>query len=131
LRYKTHGVSFLSYPVLDSLLGVIFDTLEYKANAPYITNVHNVKGWFTNQEPQTSNNYAVPWISLGLVDELSVNVSALKRVKLTSTIRDSVYRSFCTLEEMCGRERQFAQYCGDLIGEADLLYLRAALQEFH
>jgi hypothetical protein len=129
MTYKTHGISFVSFPVLDDMLKVIFEVDELEDHAGYVTNIHTSKGWFTMPEPELANNYAIPWVPLGLSGSLAETASAIGRLKPTSSMRDSVYRTFCILEEMCGRSRQFGQYCSDVIGHDDLLYLRIALEE--
>jgi hypothetical protein len=126
MKYQTNGISFLSYPIIDDMLGPLFGVDDN--NALYVTNVHTFDGVFTGQEPEKATNYGIPWIGASFLKNLE-NVSGLADVNVGTSIRDSVYRTFCILSEMCGRGDQFGPYCENAIGGQDLLFIRTALQD--
>jgi hypothetical protein len=128
LLYETYGISFVSFPVLDDVMKVLFEVHDMEDQGQYVTNFHTVKGWFTSPEPGFGNNHAIPWIPLGISSDLVEVAETLQRLKPTGAIRDSVYRTFCILEELCGRQKQFGEYCSQVIGEDDTLYIRMALE---
>jgi hypothetical protein len=126
MKYGTVGMSFLSFPIVDDLLGPLFDIDE--KNALFVTNIHTFGGVFTAQEPQTATNFGIPWIGSAYLENVR-DVAGLSDFKVGTVIRDSVYRSFCILSEICGRNQQFGPYCEEAIGERDLLFIRSALHD--
>jgi hypothetical protein len=125
MKYQTHGVSFVSFPIFDPVLASVFKLDEYRA--VFVTNVHTFRGILTKQEPQRATNFGIPWIGTSLVDTVESGADVNKGIKVTTSFRDSVYRSFCILSEVCGRGKQFGSYCEALIGARNLAWIREEL----
>lgn len=98
--HKKHGIGFITLPAFNDYFLNSFDFDD--EDAIYITNVYNFNGWFTMQEPDVATNIGIPWISGSNFIE-----------------RDSVYRTFCTITEMCGYSQQFYNYCKTVVGDMD------------
>jgi hypothetical protein len=124
MKYQTHGMSFLSFPIFDPVLASIFKLDELKA--VFVTNVHTFRGIFAKQEPQTATNFGIPWIGTRLMGNVESGSDLNKGIGITTLFRDSVYRSFCILSEVCGRGERFGSYCEALIGAPDLAHIREA-----
>jgi hypothetical protein len=105
LRTQCVGIAFLSFAVFDNYLmtGLPFE----EDDSWWLINVHTVSGVFAVQEPQMSTNIAVPWID---------SPSWLESTVFSSFIRDKVYKTFCTLVEMCSQPH-FDPFCRAALGE--------------
>ena len=98
--HKKHGIGFISLPSFNDYFVDDFGIDD--DDAMYITNVYNYNGWYTKQEPDLATNIGVPWIPSSLSIE-----------------RDSVYRTFCTIVEMCGQGPKFYNYCSKVIDDVE------------
>lgn len=94
--HKKQGIGFVTLPTFNDYFLNDFDFED--DDSIYITNVYNYNGWFTKQEPDLATNIGIPWISSSLPIE-----------------RDSVYRTFCTISEMCGQGQKFYNYCSSVV----------------
>ena len=98
--YKKHGIGFVSLPSFNDYFLNDFDIDD--DDSMHVTNVYNYNGWFTKQEPDLATNIGVPWIPSPLPIE-----------------RDSVYRTFCTIAEMCGQGPHFYNYCSTVVDDIE------------
>lgn len=89
----------------------------------YVTHVFNVDGIFSHIDSDNANNigidtplfYQSKWCTSGFCDIFSRT--------------DHIYRSFCTMSEICGKGNQFNYYCVNTIGEKNLEIIRESLQD--
>jgi hypothetical protein len=114
---KKLGISFLSFPVYNDYFTSMFELDGDDASR--IVNVHTSEGLFTFQEPQIATNVAVPWIP---------SPSILDGTVHDSWIRDTVYKSFCTLTQLCYDDERFAEYCLAAIGEEEVGIVEEGLE---
>jgi hypothetical protein len=98
------GIGFLSLPVFNDFFQYAYDFGP--EDALYITNVYNYEGTFALPEPAVATNIGIPWVTS------------------SSISRDTVYRSVCTMAELCGKSEQFQEFCIASIGEDELNILR-------
>jgi hypothetical protein len=119
LLLEKPGVGFLSFPVFTDYFTSIFD-LDGDA-AWWITNVHTQEGLFTTSEPELAINFAIPWI---------VTPSFFDNTVFGTLVRDTVYKSFCILAELCGGDDQFWEYCNTTIGWDEVELLRESLENY-
>lgn len=96
MLHKKQGIGFVTLPTFNDYFLNDFDFDD--EDSIYITNVYNYNGWFTKQEPDLATNIGIPWVSSSFSIE-----------------RDSVYRTFCTITEMCGHGQKFYNYCSSVV----------------
>jgi hypothetical protein len=109
LGMLTHhqGVSFISFPVFNAYFKTAFHFTQEES--VFVTNVFNYEGTFTHSEPDLATNIGLPTLEASLVE------------------KDTVYRTFCILSEVCGYGEKFGDYCISQIGEEELASIRDQL----
>ena len=115
------SISFISFPIDNDL----FETL-FEFQSSYIslaTNVYNVDGFFSGQEPRYATNIG---IDMPIFDKTKFCTSGICEINSKT---DNVYRTFCTMSEICGKGNQFGYYCENIIGKEDLETIRESLKE--
>jgi hypothetical protein len=106
---KRPGIAFLSFPIYNDYFMSLFELSE--DDAWYIINVHTSEGLFTGPEPALATNIAVPWIA---------TPSFFDEIVISSWVRDTVYKTLCTLGELCHVHSQLDEYCLAAIGQAEV-----------
>ena len=95
---KKQGISFISFPSFNDYFLHSFDFSD--DDAMYITNVYNYNGFWALQEPEVASNIGIPWVE---------NSELIRS--------DSVYRTFCTIAEMCGKGPRFSHFCSTVVDD--------------
>ena len=107
---KKQGIGFISFPVFNDYLQNYFDFED--DDSIYITNVYNYNGLYSMQEPNLATNIGIPQ------NEHQFSVDT-----------DSVYKTFCTIAEMCGEGPKFSNYCSSTVENMD--EIREYLKKFN
>lgn len=87
------------------------------------TNVYNVEGFFSDQEPRFATNIG---IELPVFNSNKFCTSGICEINSKT---DNVYRTFCTMTEICGQGNRFYYYCENVLGKNDLETIRESLRE--
>lgn len=119
MLYGKQAVSFLSFPVFNDFVTYNYEFEEI--DSTFITNIFNIGGLFALPEDGVANNIGIPWIP----DTLdTIKSCSNKEMCGLATEKDSVYRSFCTVSNICGKVEQFGNYCESIIGKTyvDLIH---------
>jgi hypothetical protein len=111
------GVAFLSFPVYNDYFVSLFEISG--DDAWLIVNVHTSEGLFTGPEPALSANIAVPWIP---------SPSMFDGTVISSWIRDTVYKTLCTLAELCHPDGQLQEYCVHAIGPEEVDIVKEGIE---
>lgn len=85
--------------------------------------MYNVDSCFSDQEPSYATNIG---IEIPLFDHKKYCTSGICEINSKT---DNVYRTFCTISEICGKGSKFNYYCENIIGEKDLETIRESLRE--
>lgn len=109
---KQQAVSFLSMPAFNDFFIYSYDFSEI--DATFITNVFNYGGLFALPENNIASNIGIPWVSDSFDTIAACSTEGICEL---SAEKDSVYRSFCTIADMCGKVEQFGHYCEAVIGQ--------------
>ena len=115
------SISFISFPINNDLFQMMFDFSS--SYLGLVTNVYNVDGFFSDQEPAYATNIG---ISMPVFDKTKFCTSGVCEINSKT---DNVYRTFCTISELCGNGNQFNYYCEKIIGKHDLETIRENLKE--
>lgn len=118
---KCKSISFVSLPIDNDLFNNMFDLDS--SYLSLITNVYNVDGFFSSQEPNYATNIG---IEIPVFDRKKYCTSGICNIKSKT---DNVYRTFCTISEICGRGNQFNYYCENIIGKKDIETIHQSLEE--
>lgn len=119
LHHKS--ISFISFPMDMNFLEHLFHFPS--SYMSYVTNVFNIDGIFSHPDSDHAINigidmpifYKSKFCSSGFCEIFSKT--------------DNIYRTFCTMSEICGKGNQFNYYCKNTIGEKNLEIIRESLQE--
>ena len=115
------SISFLSFTMEMDFLETLFHFSSSYMN--YVTNVFNIDGFFS----QPDSDYAI---------NIGIEMPIFHKSKFCTSDfcdifskNDNIYRTFCTMSELCGNGNQFHYYCEKTIGEKNLEIIRESLQE--
>lgn len=115
------SISFISFPIGNDLFEMMFDFSS--SFIGFVTNIYNVDGFFSDQEPAYATNIG---IEMPVFDKKKFCSSGICEINSKT---DNVYRTFCTISELCGKGDRFEYYCENIIGENDLQTIRESLME--
>ena len=114
------SISFISFPIeLDFLQNWFHYSLS---DASLVTNVFNVESFFSVPDTQYANN-------------IGIDTPAYQKSKYCTSDfcemfskLDNVYKTFCSMSEICGKGNQFDYYCQKTIGEKYVRIIRENLK---
>ena len=114
------SISFLSFPIEMDFLKHLFHFSSNNMN--YVINVFNIDGFFSHPD----SDYAL---------NIGINTPVFYKSKFCTSDfcgifskADNIYKTFCTMSELCGKGKQFNYYCMNTIGESNLETIRKSLR---
>ena len=112
LQHKS--ISFLSFPMKMNFLENLFHF--YTKDISYVTNILNIGGFFSHHD----SDYAT---------YIGINTHIFYKSDFCDVFSraDNIYRSFCTMPEICRKGNQFNYYCLYTIGERNLEIIRKSV----
>lgn len=122
--YKKQSVAFLSFPIYNDLFMYTYNIS--KELAGYVTNIFTYEGLFSTQEPSAGTNIGIPWVKGPNDFNPSCTANGICDISFE---KESVYRSFCTIVEICGKIDQFYGFCNTTITGEDMEAIRNYIEE--
>ena len=114
------SISFISFAIDNNLFNLMFGfSLPFVS---LVTNVYNVEGFFSDQEPRYATNIG---INIPVFDKKKFCTSGICDINSKT---DNVYRTFCTISEICGKGNRFNYFCENIIGKDDVETIRMSLK---